>query len=193
MMIDVTRRFTILLLMMTLIATACGGDDDVDGIATLESTTTEASAAQQPASSSEISEEQALELSQCMRDQGLEFPDPTMDAEGNLTMDDLDMSVFGSTPEEIRTTLESALDACSEYLEGVTFGGGQLPDLVELQDTFLEFSTCMRENGYDMPDPDFSDGGIGGFFEMGDTIDPDDPTFQAALAECQSIFTQLER
>lgn len=178
---------------LALFASACGGDGSADTIATLEDTTTTVAPTTTEATSlSQMSEEQALKLTQCMRDQGLDFPDPTVDADGNLSMDDLDMTTFGSTPEEIRANIEAALDACSEFLEGVQFGGGQLPDLVELQDTFLEFATCMRDNGYDMPDPDFSGDGFGGLFEMGENIDPNDPAFQAAMAQCQPIFTRFQ-
>ena len=188
------QRSFALLLVVLLLASACGGDDASDEVATLESTETSVSPeTTQPATQSEFSETQALEFSECMRDQGLDFPDPMVDADGSLSMDELDMTVFGSTPEEIRENLETAMDACAEHLEGVSFGGAELPDLVELQDTFLEFTTCMRDNGYDIPDPDFSGGGVGGFFEMGDNIDPNDPAFQSAMSECQSIFTQLER
>lgn len=188
-------KLMILIAVLALVASACGGDDEeAEGVATLESSTTTSVAVTETTTITEFSEQQALDLAQCMRDQGLDFPDPTVDADGNLTMgDDFDPTVFGSTPEEIQSNLQSALDACSEYLEGMTFGGGQLPDLIELQDTFLEFTTCMRENGYDMPDPDFSDGGFGGFFELGENIDPNDPAFQAAMAECQTIFTQLQQ
>ena len=187
------RRPLLLLLVLALFASACGSDESTDTIATLESTTTTVAPATTEATSlSQMSEEQALKLTQCMRDQGLDFPDPTVDADGNLSMDDLDMTTFGSTPEEIRANIEAALDACSEFLEGVQFGGGQLPDLVELQDTFLEFATCMRDNGYDMPDPDFSGDGFGGLFEMGENIDPNDPAFQAAMAQCQPIFTRFQ-
>ena len=176
---------------LVLLLAACGGDSVEDGIATLESTTTVAPATTVTTSVSEFSEEQAIEFSQCMRDQGLDFPDPTLDAEGNLAMGDFDMSALGSNPDEIRNMLANAMDACSEFLEGVSFGGGRLPDLVELQDTFLEFATCMRDNGYDMPDPDFTGGGFGGLFELGENIDPNDPEFQAAMAQCQSIFAQF--
>ncbi len=75
----------------------------------------------------------------------------------------------------------------------MTFGGGQLPDLVELQDTFLEFAACMRDNGYDIPDPDFSGDTFGGFFEMGENIDPNDPAFLEAMGQCQDIFTRFQQ
>ena len=184
------KQRSILLVVIALLVVACGGNDASDEVATLETTQTTA-APETTVPQTEFSEDQALEFSQCMRDQGLDFPDPTVDADGNLELGDMDMSAFGSNPDEIQAVIEGAMEACGEYLEGVSFGGAGMPDLVELQDTFLEFSTCMRDNGYDMPDPDFSGGGMGGFFSMGENIDPNDPTFEAAMAECESIFTQL--
>ena len=48
----------------------------------------------------------------------------------------------------------------------------------------------MRQNGIDMPDPDFSTGpgGGGGLFRNGDRSDP---KFQAADEECRSAFQNL--
>lgn len=189
-----TRRLILIIAALALIAASCGSDEEADAVASLENTTTTIAAATttEPATQADLSEEQAIAFSQCMRDQGLDFPDPTVDADGNLEMGDLDVTAFGSSPEEIQEKLGSAMDACSEYLEGISFGGGQLPDLVELEDTFLEFTTCMRDNGYDMPDPDFTGEGFGGLFEMGENIDPNDPVFLAAMEQCQSIFTQFQ-
>lgn len=180
---------------LALFAAACGGSEEADAVASLENTTTTVGATTTTAAvtQAELSEEQAIEFSQCMRDQGLDFPDPTVDADGNLEMGDLDVTAFGSSPDEIRDTLSAAMDACADHLEGISFGGGQLPDLVQLQDTFLEFTTCMRNNGYDMPDPDFAGEGFGGLFEMGENIDPNDPAFLAAMEQCQSIFTQFQQ
>jgi hypothetical protein len=51
----------------------------------------------------------------------------------------------------------------------------------------------MRDEGIDMPDPDFSGGG--GLFRMGGPgsgIDPDDPDFRAAQETCQPILQELE-
>ena len=36
-------------------------------------------------------------------------------------------------------------------------------DLAEREDELLAFAVCMRENGYEMPDPDFSSGGHTGW------------------------------
>jgi hypothetical protein len=46
----------------------------------------------------------------------------------------------------------------------------------------------MRENGYDMPDPDFSGNGHSGAGPFGDAIDIDDPAFQAAARLCEGII-----
>ena len=49
----------------------------------------------------------------------------------------------------------------------------------------------MRDNGFDLPDPDFSNfdlaGGVGPFGE----IDPTEPDFEEALEACQDIFANL--
>ena len=55
----------------------------------------------------------------------------------------------------------------------------------------IDFSQCMRDNGFDLPDPDFSNfdlaGGVGPFGE----IDPTLPDFEAALETCQDLFADF--
>ena len=46
----------------------------------------------------------------------------------------------------------------------------------------------MRENGVDMPDPDFSGGGGGCFRVGGGGVDPDSATFRRAQEACQEIL-----
>jgi len=46
----------------------------------------------------------------------------------------------------------------------------------------------MRENGYDMPDPDCSDDGHTGDGPFGDAIDTDDLLFIAVSPSCQNII-----
>ncbi len=75
--------------------------------------------------------------------------------------------------------VHSALDVCQGHLENVTFGHGSA-DLTGREDELLAFAVCMRDNGYDMPDPDFSGDGHGGAGPFGDAIDTDDPAFQTA-------------
>jgi hypothetical protein len=57
----------------------------------------------------------------------------------------------------------------------------------------LSFAKCMREHGVDMPDPQFSENGGGGFFPAGPGggqggVNPDSPTFREAQKACGEIL-----
>ena len=147
-------------------------------------------------------EERLLAFAECMRENGVDFPDPVVEADGTVT--------FGFRPgggggglgrlREIGqdSDLPAARDACSGMLEGLAFGPGQGGfDLIELQDTLLAFAQCMRDNGVDMGDPDLSGFGPGanddqpsGPFGPSVAIDIDDPDFAAAFAVCQQQLPQ---
>ncbi|MDJ0959922.1 MAG: hypothetical protein QNJ88_04625 [Acidimicrobiia bacterium] len=187
------RRYLVLIVIVAVFAAACGGgESDGTGVASLDGTDT--TALETPAgASTDVDEEQALiEFTQCMRDNGVDIGDPTVDAEGNASLDFRGIDV-GSLDEE---AINVARTACEGYLEGVTLGF-DLGDPTELQDMALEFAQCMRDNGYDIDDPDFSgiftisedgapsDGAIRSPF--GD-VDFEDPAFQAALESCRYVL-----
>lgn len=138
-------------------------------------------------------EQTMLEYTQCLRDNGIDVEDPTVDADGNLRF---------SRPSNLesidREQMRVARDACAPILEKVALSFGNI-DRTQIEDTLYEYAACMRENGYDMPDPDFSSFGTPGSGSgdgrprgpFGDSIDPNDPAFIAANEVCQDIFTQL--
>lgn len=198
------KRWTIgLIAVLALVAAACGaGDDAGSGIASADDITAAAADSDGVASlgdeesedgetggeATQTDEEQLLAFSQCLRDEGLDVDDPTVDSDGNVDL----RSIFrnagdGGPPEGFR----EAFDACSVHVEDLELGRGAGVDQTELQDNLLEFAACMRDNGYDMADPDLSRlgepgaGGGGGVF--GD-IDPDDPAFQTAQEACDDIL-----
>lgn len=178
---------------LALVATACGTSAGAPEVATLEEGSTSSTTA---AASSEQSsdEDNLLQFAACMRDNGVDVPDPTVDAEGNVQL--------GGSPGdgEERPALRgdeafgAAIEACGELLEGLTFGFGER-DITALQDTLLEFALCMRDNGVDMPDPDFSEFGAGG--EPGQGVGPfgdldrEDPTYIAAEEVCGDLLAGL--
>ena len=145
-------------------------------------------------------EERLLAFAQCMRENGVDFPDPVVEADGTVTFGFRPgggggglrrLGEIGRDPD-----LPAAREACGGLLEGLAFGPGQGGfDLIELQDTLLEFAQCMRDNGVDMGDPDLSRFGPGaddddqpvGPFGV---IDVDDPDFAAAFAVCQQQLPQ---
>ena len=50
------------------------------------------------------------------------------------------------------------MEACQQFLGDAHRRTGAEID-PEMQDKMLEFAKCMRDNGVDFPDPDFSGGG----------------------------------
>ncbi len=193
-------RVMVVLLAFGLLASACGGSDDSDdGVATLETDDTLVAADEVLADPAEdIDAEQAmLDLAACLRDQGLDIDDPTVDSDGNVQFGGFRRVAAdeeGDLPD--RDTMESAMAACQSELEGVSLGFGDRGfDQTEMQDTLVEYAACMRENGYDMDDPDLTtfgqpgEGGGGGR-PFGD-IDPDDPDFITASEACSDILGGL--
>lgn len=190
------KKLALALVALALVAAGCGGANG-DGVASLEDdTVTDPLAAGEEIagddnnpSEGDVDQEQALlDFTQCMRDEGIDIADPEVDADGNLRP---------SRPEPgtlEREDIQAAREACSEFLEGVTLGFRD-QDRTEIEDTLLEFAACMRDNGYDMPDPDLSfEPGSGGGGQGGGPfgqLDQDDPAFQAASEVCQDIFTDL--
>jgi len=49
----------------------------------------------------------------------------------------------------------------------------------------------MRGNGYDLPDPDFTNFDLGSGAGPFGEIDPTDPEFEEAFAACDDIFATL--
>lgn len=183
-----SKSIAAVLFSLALVAAACsGGEDDGDGgVASIDDVVT-APEESAPAAADDAAdggdEVAVLEFAACMRTAGVDFPDPEVDADGNVGFDLQAMSALSDVDE---TELESAFESCASLLEGVSFGFEQVFES-EFQDAVLEFSACMRENGFDMPDPDFSrlttDGQV-----FSEQIDIDDPDFEGAFEVCQDTL-----
>jgi hypothetical protein len=163
---------------LILVLTACGGNGDSNDVASLTDTTgqstTEGSGEGGSSTLSEQEREEAqLEFAQCMREHGVDFPDPV---NGRF-------QYMGTPGDEEK--MEEAQEACRGILEGV------LPELdeeqeAEMQDALLAFARCMREHGIDFPDPRFEEGG--GALQMLPEGAEDDPKFDEAQEACQPIL-----
>lgn len=187
---DVNRTVMLsAVLAFGLLAAACGGGSSDAGVASLEGETTavQEAVAQQsdnPDEQSMSDEEAVLAFAACLRDEGIDVEDPTVDADGNL---------LPPRPRDIavedRDAMRTAFEACGEYLDNVAFGLDD-EDRAEREDQLIEYAACMRDNGYDMPDPDFSSPrapGQGGGGPFG-PLDRDDPAFQTAQDACSGLF-----
>jgi len=171
-------------LVLALLAGACSNDGGTEEVASIESNAIDASqqAESDPAADTE---EAMLAFTQCLRDQGLDVDDPTMDADGNMQLAPISFTSVvpeGDTEPEI-PDFESLVAPCEVLLEGIVTTAGSGPP-AEMEDAFLAYAQCMRANGVDMPDPDLSSGGaidLGG--GMGDDFEAADKVCRPHLAE----------
>jgi hypothetical protein len=144
-------------------AGACGGDDDDGGEADVASLddgsddatdgTTEGTAAED---APEDVEEAVLAFAECMREHGVEMPDPSVN-EGRVAI-----AISGDNGVS-EAEMEEAQKACEPLMANARGGEMQRdPEReAEMQQQMLEFAECMREHGIDMPDPEFgSDGRV---------------------------------
>jgi len=186
-------------LMGLLLVGVCGsGDSRAEGVASLDDSVIAAGdddgqlVDDGEAEPAEVTQEEALlAFAQCMRENGVEMEDPTVDADGNLQFGRLGGQEPAQLSDEDREAFGTAREACTAELEGAALGFRNV-DQTELQDNLLAFAECMRAHGYEeMEDPDFTAFGPGADGEGGrpfGDIDPADPDFQAAQDTCSDIL-----
>lgn len=183
-------RVLIPLVAASALVAGCSASGGSSGVASVVgSGTSDASATPAPQGNTE---EQLLSYVECLRGQGLNIPDPQVDAEGNLRLGPpRGVAQGGGSGGFDPSRFEAAQQVCGQPPAGA-LGGGRL-DQTEFQDAALEFARCMREQGVDVPDPDFSSGtgpgAIGGLFGRG--LNNDDPKVQAAREECRGAFANV--
>ena len=157
---------------MVIFAACTIGGEESQGVVTIESTT-----ATTVVDEETTFEEGVLEFAQCMREEGINFPDPTFDIDGNPQFDNLEI--------ENEDEFERAFENCEDILRNALPEQFDLDPEVEaaLVDASLEFSQCMREQGIDFPDPK---PGEFGFFAFRDAdIDFGSEAVQEAFEICQ--------
>ena len=143
--------------------------------------------------------EGALKFSKCMRDHGVDMPDPQRVGTGGIKL-----SGGKINPNDPKT--KAAQQACAKYMK---VGGGQTVDparRAQLQQAALDYARCMRAQGVDMPDPQISsDGGATFKFQAGakngssdsssgpkgPAVNPDSPKFKAADKVCHGKLGDL--
>lgn len=140
---------------------ACGGSGGAAQVATLD--TGSVSAATDTTVPVDT-EEALLEYAQCMRDNGVDMQDPTVDADGNVQGGFGPDSGIDPRSDEFQT----AQEACGDLIQGVAFGGGPGGgrfDQTAIQDGLNRFTECLRDEGLDVDDvtmPTPGQGGPGG-------------------------------
>lgn len=185
-MIATIRTAAAGLLLLTALTACTANAGGPSGVATLESAAPNAETSAEPSASLDP-EAARLAFAECMRDQGVDISDPDT-APGPGGGGGFAFGTKDGDPEEF----EAALDACDHFLEQAAGERREIDP--EMQDRMLEFASCMREHGINMPDPN-TDGGImiqrnddGTVNNGDDTLDPSSPEFQEAQEACQPIL-----
>jgi hypothetical protein len=125
-------------------------------------------------------EEAMLQWARCMRDNGIDVPDPD---HGQVTVDGK-----GVSPEQ----LQAAEEACEQWQRMAEPEDGGTPLTAEEKQSFLDHAQCMRDRGWNVSDPTFEGGRVEQQFRRGATTAPGDPApgdprFEKDLAECAEV------
>jgi hypothetical protein len=122
----------------------------------------------------------ALKYARCMRENGVDMPDPQF-RQGGMTM----RSPNGASPAK----MHKADQACRKYLAAVKPPQMSEEDQKKFRAAALANARCMREHGIDFPDPTFGpDGGAQVKIGRGSGIDPESSKFKAAQKACESTM-----
>jgi hypothetical protein len=90
-------------------------------------------------------EDAALDYAKCMREHGVDVPDPKPGAGG------FGIQIQSSDPQE-NEKFQDAQDACGDILQKA-IPEGDRPDPAEMRDKLHEMTECLRDKGYDVPEP----------------------------------------
>lgn len=143
-------------LALAAMLAACSAPGTAPGVATLDDPS--ASGAPTPSPSAITPQDAALAYARCMRENGVDMPDPIVESDGGGGF-----SIGVSGPDGVDATtskdeFREADETCGHLMEAARPDAGP-PLSAEDMDKMLAFAQCMREHGIDMEDPTI-DGGI---------------------------------
>jgi hypothetical protein len=160
------RSFGAVAAVALLFLGACSGTGEGNGVASAggDSNRTEEDTEREALDE----EAQALAFAECMREEGIDMPDPAP-GQGSLRE-----ALRGAEANYDRATYEQALTACEDLLPQREHEGGGHDQ--ERDEDMLALAECLRERGLDVPD---------NLFEGGALHDIDDDELRVAYEECR--------
>jgi hypothetical protein len=151
-------------LALTLVVTACGGN----------------SGANSAADGKRDARDAALNYAQCMREHGVDMPDPTFESGGGLAQ-------FGPDEDTPPETLREAEQACRKYAPEANPRELSEEQQQEFREAALANARCMREHGIEnFPDPTFDEHGA--TIPKVEGVDPHDPDYREADEACKDTL-----
>jgi hypothetical protein len=168
-------RRTLVAAAFLALAAGCAQASDTTGVASAQGGTAALSASATPTPTIDR-EERGRQFAKCMRENGVDMEDPG--PEGRVRIQ------IGKDLDE--ATVEKAMKAC-EHLSPMGDRAREMSP--EDQERARQFAKCMRENGVDMPDPEFNGGAVRMRPPSG--RNPDDPAFRKAMEACRDKLGPL--
>lgn len=158
-------------LALVVALAGCGTPGDGSKVASVSGTASPSASASAARTLSPAEEqERALKFAQCMREHGVDMPDPVIE-DGNIRIE-----IRGKPGVDV----DAAQQACREYAP--TGPGGGQPD-PQMEENMRKMAQCMRDNGV----PNFPDPEPGGGIRLDNSV-ADDPDFEAAQNKCESQY-----
>jgi hypothetical protein len=172
---------------------ACGGSSDsAPGVAEIDTTSPPPaesvapqpaeSVAPPPASTERDATDILVDFAECIRDEGYDLPDPDFSlSAGEYRRQLLENGIDVDDP-----AFEAVVDACEPRLSGI-LQAFSIEELQTLGDATLAYAQCMRAEGIDVPDPDFTRGVTSVFGDL----DVSQPGFDEADEKCSVAFDDV--
>jgi hypothetical protein len=133
-----TKKVLPLLVAAMFLATGCGGGKKDPGVASLGNAAKKSPSASPSASLDP--RDAALKFAQCMRQNGINMPDPK--ADGGITI---------KADNTEKTKLDQAMKTCQHFMQDS--GIGKAAKDPKFHDALVKYAACMRAHGVNMPDP----------------------------------------
>ena len=120
----------------------------------------------------------------CLKEQGADLPEP---GEAGGPPEGGAPPAGEGPPEGFAggEDMRKAFEECGIDAPQGGGAGGPPTDSPEFQQSIEDYVACVRENGYDLPDPNLS--GEGPVFSESE-VDQSDPEFKSASEECRSLI-----
>jgi hypothetical protein len=167
-----------MLLALALAVAACGGGDGkARGVASLGGGSGTATATTRAGGDDR---QKALNWARCMRQHGINTPDPRFDANGRVVWMAEPPAAGGAAKLKYR----AAEQACKQY--EINGGPPPHPPSAQERQRALAFAKCMRQHGINVPDPRIDATGV--HQQLPEGMNRDDPRLRAPRQACRQYL-----
>jgi hypothetical protein len=165
-------RIVVAALGAALLLGGCGAKgDDGDKVASISTPPKSGGAGVDVDTSGKSDEDKVRDFAKCMREHGVDMPDPKPAGDGG------GMAITLGGDGTDKSKIDAAQNACKHLMPN---GGEMKPPSAEELDKMRKDAKCMRDHGVDMPDPDPSGKGMTRAGSVGD----DPKKFEEAAKAC---------